>query len=823
MKINNYAFKMTTLASLVAAIAITGCGGHSSKGSNNSEAENAIELSGQVIDGYLVNAKVCTDLNRNFKCDENEPASVTDNKGQFKINSNVSNELLKGTPHECMINKTCSEKFPLRVIAFSTENTYSVILGKDQPLSSPVVLSATFFISTDESGKTTTNDEQPRITPYTTLTDQSVDIETVTAENYDSSFSEITESLGVDPQIAKSDYNDPDKVTDESKTALVASEVIARNGLLPTSAEQLEERITVQSGSEIINNTKNSIKEDVKQIVENSSDGDISNIADALDNYSDEVVSSLTMIVGNNSDEFKCGVSKNHNVYCWGHNSWASLGDPAIFPVDEEGNYVEDGAKVKDNFSAKLIKVKTSENEYLSNVKTIDGGNTHVCAVTFEGNVWCWGGNWYGQTGNNTTKNRTMYAQKVFKGQQEIDGNYLGKIESLSLGHNVSCALTKSGEVYCWGENTALQLGDRHPNIEIKVQEGVMSRDGIDMTDIVKAVPTPVKVKFPNTVSGVKELTAGEGTFCALTDNTYEDDEYNVYCWGNDIRGLISHNWMQYQADWLMKYADKTYYKDHTLMDPEGTNNWNWKVTEDSGEFHFLYGQPVTNVKRFISNGDTENGFDLINVTHFGITQFDSQLIVERDNDGELWGSYNHGKADNTDCWRMTDSITTFNGEKIAKLDTNVEDKVSFVLSDKGNLYAFTGTNIYGVFGTGSDNMEEQPEWIPSKKDGSYWVVGPITPDLTGVVDVTVGKRSVCAAVKRTGENSNSANGTDTYCWGSSSFGQLGFDNQDGGFSYMDVANTWTGKDNKNEYFDKKTRIENKPKKVEFTTIEESR
>ena len=780
--------------------------------------EAAIELSGQVIDGYLTNAKVCADLNRNFKCDENEPLSVTDSKGKFMISGNISNELLKGTPHECLINKTCPKNFPLRVIAFSTKDTLSVILGNDRSLSSPVVLSAIFFVDTNKDGKTTTEEKQPRITPYSTLTDQSVDIETVSAETYNDLFSKITGSLGVDPQIAKSDYNDPDKVTEESKAALVTSEVIARSGLLPASAEQLEERTTAQSGAEIIDSTHDVIKDDVEQIVANTTDGDLSGIADALENYGDVAISTLAKISGRDSDEFKCGVSKTHNVYCWGNNSWASLGDPSIFPVDEDGNYVEDGAVVEDNFSAKPIKVKTSENEYLSNVKTIDGGNGHVCAVTFEGNVWCWGSNWFGQTGNGTVKNRIMYAQKVLKGQQEIDGDYLGKIESLTLAHNASCALTKSGEVYCWGENTALQLGDSHPDLEVKVEEGVLSRDGIDMTDIVKSVPTPVKVEFPNTVSRVRELTAGQATFCALTENTYEDDRHNVYCWGNDIMGLVSHNWMQYQEDWLMKYANKTFYRDRTLMDPKGSNHWNWKVTEDSGEYHFLYGQPVTQVKSFISDPTHENKteLDLINVTHFGITQFDSQLIVERDNDGELWGSYNNGTADDTSYWKIADSITSFNGEKIAKLDTSVEDKVSFVLSDQGNLYAFTGSNRYGLFGIGSDDPEEPLNWIASKNDESYWVVNPLMPELTGVVDVSVGKRSVCATVKRSGENSNLADGTDVYCWGSSTFGQLGFDNKDGGFSYMDTADIWTGKDADNVYFDKKTRIVSKPGKFEF-------
>ena len=525
-------------------------------------------------------------------------------------------------------------------------------------------------------------------------------------------------------------------------------------------------------------------------------------VANAVYAYSENAEYSLTKLANHNADEFNCGMSKARNVFCWGNNYSSGLGDPSIFPVDENGEYAEDGSSINDNFSANLIKVKVSENEYLSNVQTFDVGNGHVCAATIDGNVWCWGGNWQGETGNGTVGNRTMYARKVLKGQQEINGDYLGKIKSLTLARNVSCALTISGEVYCWGENTALQLGASHPDLEIKTKEGIDSRDGIDMTDIVKAVPTPVKVQFPNTVSKVNELIAGQAAFCALTENTSENDRHNVYCWGNDTRGLVSHNWMQYQDDWLMKYAYKTYYKDHTLADPDGTKPWTWKVTEENGAFYFLYGQPVTQVRGF-TNGTKE--FDLSNVTHLGINEFDCKLIVERDNDGVLYYSYNNGTADTTYYRGITDSMVSFNGEKIAKLDVNAEDKASFVLSDQGNIYAFTGSNIYGVFGIGSYNPYEHI------RDG-------VSP-LAGVIDVSAGKRSVCATVSRSGINSNSAYGTDTYCWGSSTFGQLGFDDQDGGFSYADVSDAWSGKDSNNEYYDKQTRMVTIPRKIELPPL----
>ena len=63
-----------------------GCGG----GSNNS-SPNIIK--GKVIiNGYIKNAKVCIDLNNNFKCDKNEPFDFTDEYGNYYIHTNYQNK-----------------------------------------------------------------------------------------------------------------------------------------------------------------------------------------------------------------------------------------------------------------------------------------------------------------------------------------------------------------------------------------------------------------------------------------------------------------------------------------------------------------------------------------------------------------------------------------------------------------------------------------------------------------------------------------------------------------------------------------------------------
>lgn len=68
------------LATSAAAAILAACGGGGSSGSNT-----PVTISGLSIDGYLAGAKVCLDLNLNFKCDAGEPSATTDAKGAYSI------------------------------------------------------------------------------------------------------------------------------------------------------------------------------------------------------------------------------------------------------------------------------------------------------------------------------------------------------------------------------------------------------------------------------------------------------------------------------------------------------------------------------------------------------------------------------------------------------------------------------------------------------------------------------------------------------------------------------------------------------------------
>ncbi|WP_035384939.1 hypothetical protein [Ferrimonas futtsuensis] len=82
-------FKRHLIAlSLTAALTqLTACGGGSSDSAPapQPEPQPGQSLSGATADGYLVNAQVCLDLNRNGECDADEPSTLTQAGGQYSF------------------------------------------------------------------------------------------------------------------------------------------------------------------------------------------------------------------------------------------------------------------------------------------------------------------------------------------------------------------------------------------------------------------------------------------------------------------------------------------------------------------------------------------------------------------------------------------------------------------------------------------------------------------------------------------------------------------------------------------------------------------
>jgi len=148
----------------------------------------------------------------------------------------------------------------------------------------------------------------------------------------------------------------------------------------------------------------------------------------------------------------------------------------------------------------------------LTNVASVAGGYNNGCAVLTNGQARCWGGNLNGAVGNNSATPEFLTAQTVLG----PDGSTpLADVAQIAVGDVHACARLTSGQLRCWGDNSAGQLGnDDLPNDSL----------------------LPVTVRNEDDtgpLEGVTQVVAGGLGTCALLDTG------QVRCWGQDVYGQL--------------------------------------------------------------------------------------------------------------------------------------------------------------------------------------------------------------------------------------------------------------------------------------------
>ena len=130
----------------------------------------------------------------------------------------------------------------------------------------------------------------------------------------------------------------------------------------------------------------------------------------------------------------------------------------------------------------------------------VAAGLSHTCAVDTQQRAFCWGGDSYGQLGDGTGNSGGPTPRRVAGDALFLD---------IAAGENHTCALDTQDAIWCWGANSAGQVGDG--------------------TFLHRAQPTPV-------ASGGRfsTISCGRTHCCALSLDG------SAYCWGSNARGELA-------------------------------------------------------------------------------------------------------------------------------------------------------------------------------------------------------------------------------------------------------------------------------------------
>jgi alpha-tubulin suppressor-like RCC1 family protein len=126
-----------------------------------------------------------------------------------------------------------------------------------------------------------------------------------------------------------------------------------------------------------------------------------------------------------------CAVYADGSLWCWGNHSEGQLGQGDDYPGPDHPTPVRVGA--------------------FSDWIAVDAGDGHTCGIRAPGTLWCWGRNSNSELGIGPGAPGQVRAPV----QVGTDSDWT----QIRTGQAGSCALKGQGELWCWGDDVAHELG----------------------------------------------------------------------------------------------------------------------------------------------------------------------------------------------------------------------------------------------------------------------------------------------------------------------------------------------------------------------------
>ncbi len=225
-----------------------------------------------------------------------------------------------------------------------------------------------------------------------------------------------------------------------------------------------------------------------------------------------------------------CGIRNNGRLYCWGKRNYGRVGDGGattgnqLVPAEVQGGYndwVEVDVDAEHacarrgygrtycwgrNINGKLgitggtdPNMPTEVQGNYTDWSDINVGLDHSCGIRNSSDAYCWGLNSSGQLGDGTTTSRSV---PTLVTSSTTDWKWI------SMMYNTTCAVTKAGRAYCWGQNNYSQVGDGTTTNRL----------------------TPVEL--PGAYTNWSYISGGVNSSCGHRSGS-------LYCWGTRDYGTI--------------------------------------------------------------------------------------------------------------------------------------------------------------------------------------------------------------------------------------------------------------------------------------------
>lgn len=188
-----------------------------------------------------------------------------------------------------------------------------------------------------------------------------------------------------------------------------------------------------------------------------------------------------------------CALDQQGTAFCWGNNDYSQL-----------------GAETAETCGGRPCSTSPMRVRGDTRFTVLSAGWVHNCGIAADGRAWCWGGGSVEREGylGDGTLRRSVQPVAVISDSALV---------AITIGDGHSCALTASGQAYCWGENEAGQVGDG--------------------SNVDRALPVPVagSLRF-------RALSAGAYHTCGIALTGV------AYCWGDNRWGQLGAGEVAYNS-----------------------------------------------------------------------------------------------------------------------------------------------------------------------------------------------------------------------------------------------------------------------------------